>query len=130
MANPIYDYFGGNPVSVIMEASTAFDGSAYPNGTVGDIKPGVVKFTPAANCGLLNFHRRPLLIESVMCSAGTNVAATIIYPDGDEVSVGAASDANPLIKQFVLPFGAALKLVGTAGKVSIVALEYVPGNVL
>ena len=130
MADPTYDYFGTAPVTVVMQATTAFDGTAYAPNASAALKPGLAIFPAAANCGLLDFHKRPLVVENIFCSSGLTVTVSIVYDTGVEVGVGTASDTAPLLQKIVLPVNAKMKFVGGPGKVSIVASEYITGNSL
>jgi len=132
MPAPTYDYFGTNPVTIVLQTSSAFDGVALLPGVIGDIKPGLITFPVQAGGGLIDFHTRPLLIQNIMAKAGLVVDVSMIYAGGVEVVVGKIEATNKSISEsFVLPVNAALKLSSiAAGEVSIVAMEYIPGNTL
>lgn len=131
MAAPTYDYFGSNPVTIIMKTSNAFDGVAFADNVVPDIKSGVVTFPQQAGGGLLNFHKRPLLIKNILASfAGT---AKIVYEDGTEIQLKTLAAATPSNEMsFYLPVKASLKIEGGSGatQVSITAVEAGPDQSL
>ena len=134
MANPTYDYFGSNPVSIVFKTSDNFNGSAFAGGTIATITPGVATFAVQAGGGLLNFHTRPLIIKNII-GGGVAAAVSIVYPDSTEKEIGNLSNTVDVLSgDFYLPVNAGLKLVSSGGpgnkQISVTAVEVGPSQTL
>jgi hypothetical protein len=127
MADPFYDYFGTNPVTIILKTTDNFNGGPFaPANVIGDIKPGVVTFPAQAGGGLLKKHTRPLLIQNILSSAYP-LTVSIVFEDLSEAVIAELTVTNKSMSEcFVLPVNASLKLVGSggAGQVMITAQEH------
>jgi hypothetical protein len=130
----VYDYFGLNPVSVLLQTTNQFDGAAFSEDVQPSILAGIVMFPAQAGGGRIDFHKRPLKILAVWTDIlGATGKMILVFPNGTEMEIKTLqAGENNAFNGFVLPVGASLKFTtsgGSAGtkKISIVAVEMAAG---
>ena len=130
-----FDFFGAGPVSVMLSTSTTFNGTAQ-TGTP-QISHGMVVYPSQAAGGLFNFHKKGLIIKSIVFSGTGKIDLKITHPlmGATEVTV-AQLDTNQRAANLNihLPLHASLKVVTTNGNgphaVVITAVEATATNTL
>ena len=128
-----YDYFGANPVAIIMQTGSQFDGAAF-GAVTPVINKGVVTFPIQAGGGRLDFHKRPLIIHGIhVVSQGGSGTISVVHSSGVEVILETFSNSNlQTHDKHYLPVGSYLKLVTSGGSgtkvAQITATEAYPGG--
>lgn len=121
-----YKFFGSKFNTMVMTASTSFDGTTSVPTTPATMVADVTTFT-AASIGLMDLHERALEIAQIGFK-GTGTLSVSIKIDAVTTLVGTvAADGVLLVppnNRLVLPAGAKLVLSGaSAGSVTLVAKE-------